>query len=122
MSHTTVLPAEPGSARLARDVVRRMCADNDITADDVDTAVLLTSELVANAIRHAPRPSVLDASIRDRRLCVTVTDRSHRAPRIASPRSSTAEPGRGLVSKLAHRWGYEPTGTGKKVWFELDLE
>jgi anti-sigma regulatory factor (Ser/Thr protein kinase) len=121
MPNTTLLPPDAGSARLARDVVRRVCAEEDVARDDADTAVLLTSELVANAVLHAGGASVLTTSVRLGRLSVAVTDRSTRPPRVRRPRPSTTDSGRGLVlvQKLADRWGHTPTRTGKTVWFEL---
>jgi len=128
MSSSTILPPEPRSGRLARSAVRELCARGDVsvTADDVDTAVLLATELVSNAVLHARTSSVLDAAIQDGTLRVSVTDRSRELPKPATVTSPTAATGRGLllVSRLADRWGYRASRSGrplKSVWFELDV-
>jgi anti-sigma regulatory factor (Ser/Thr protein kinase) len=121
MSITTLLPADPGAARLARSAVRRLCGSSGIGSEDVDTAVLLTSELVTNAVLHGGGPSVLSARLLPGKLRVAVTDRSTRPPRVTPPESPTAGSGRGLVlvARLADKWGHARTRTGKTVWFEL---
>ncbi|MGW1398744.1 ATP-binding protein [Streptomyces sp. NPDC002405] len=88
--------------------------------------MLLLSELMTNAYRHAKAPG---REIRARcvlseegRLRVSVTDANDTlpTPREASPED---ESGRGLalVETLANDWGAEPreAGIGKTVWFEL---
>lgn len=51
---TVHLPALPSSAKAARALVRESCTAMDESAREV--AVLLTSELVTNALRHAAPP------------------------------------------------------------------
>ena len=93
----------------------------------LDEAVLATSELFANAVRHAgadPADSIaLVLEHTEDELRVTLSDPSPLLPR---PRTSgtAAESGRGLaiVAALADDWGTAPPdpGTpGKKVWFSL---
>jgi len=107
----------PGSARRR---VRRAVTDAG-HADLADTAEVLTSELVTNAVAHTGSDSV-DVSVEtDGVVRVTVSDASHDAalPREASPEETS---GRGLsmVAALAARWGIEfHRDDGKSVWFEL---
>jgi PAS domain S-box-containing protein len=88
-----------------------------------DTAVLLTSELVTNAVVHA-RSSVhvwvVLTSERQVRIDVVDSNPAPVAPRTAEP---GAESGRGLhlVEELADGWGSEPTAAGKRVWFLLPV-
>lgn len=116
------LPAAPTSGALARDVLRQLCAAADLSQDTCDTALLLTTELVTNAIEHGAAPAVLDASVLDQAVRVAVADASPSSPepRVAS---EFDERGRGLflVAALASRWGTEPRPGGKAVWFEMDL-
>ncbi|MGN6523062.1 MAG: SpoIIE family protein phosphatase [Actinomycetes bacterium] len=88
----------------------------------VATAVLLTSELVTNAIRYAPGPLELEVRLTHGRLRIHVRDE---LPAIPAPRrpGAYAESGRGLqiVEELSSRWGTIPHGHGKTVWFELDV-
>ncbi|MFE4969609.1 SpoIIE family protein phosphatase [Streptomyces sp. NPDC056660] len=84
-----------------------------------DTAELLVSEIVTNAVRHASRPISLRLLRTDVLRC-EVGDDVPQLPRLrrASPEE---EHGRGLflVNRLARRWGTTRLGTGKNVWFEL---
>ncbi|MGE7436129.1 SpoIIE family protein phosphatase [Kitasatospora sp. NPDC001175] len=100
----------------------------------VDTAELLASELVTNAIRHTDRDAMFTARLyreasRDggatgrARLRVEVEDESDLWPTRRTP-GEQASSGRGLmlVEALADGWGVEPRGTGKRMWFELSAE
>lgn len=97
-------------------------------ADIVDTAALLVSELVTNAIRYG-RPQVT-ARMRsaDRTIEVVVTDRGQAIPVApGGDRPDLLQPGgRGLfiVAELASDWGIDPLrpGPGKAVWFRLHQE
>jgi anti-sigma regulatory factor (Ser/Thr protein kinase) len=85
-------------------------------------AVTDVSELVTNAIVHAPAPGELRLSLLPDVLRVAVTDSGTGAP---EPRhaSSTREGGRGLylVNALTSAWGMEPLADGGKVvWAELN--
>lgn len=86
-----------------------------------EVASLLVSELVSNALLHAG--TELDVHLRraDGRLRVEVHDRSPRLPE-RKYYSTSSVTGRGLVfvSELSQAWGFEPTDSGKVVWFELD--
>jgi len=87
---------------------------------DVDTAVLLVSELVTNAVRHARPPCALVVTFGEDAVELSVEDGDTRAP---SARHAAAldENGRGLmlVSALADEWGVRPTPEGKATWFRL---
>ncbi len=85
-----------------------------------EVAVLLTSELTTNAVRHARTAFRVVVSCRPPDLVVEVADGSpdHPAPRLAPP---SAEGGRGLqlVQALARSWGTRPADQGKVVWFAI---
>ncbi|MFF3560660.1 ATP-binding protein [Streptomyces sp. NPDC002574] len=115
------LPAVADVRRLLRESLR----DWGVPAL-ADTAVLLTTELVTNALRHTDRGAVLTATFAPapaHRLRVEVRDFASRHPRLRSP-STHGTSGRGLqlVQSLADAWGVhaEGDGSGKVVWFELD--
>jgi PAS domain S-box-containing protein len=82
--------------------------------------VLLTSELITNAVVHAG--TVTDVTVRYDGHVVRVgaRDRSHATPAMSS-QSPEAEGGRGvwLVQSLASSWGVDPLPDGKRVWFEV---
>ncbi|MFI8190272.1 SpoIIE family protein phosphatase [Streptomyces sp. NPDC085946] len=97
-------------------------------ADIVDDAVVLTSELVTNAVVHAGTSADVLCLRSDDGVRVEVADRY---PEREVPLQSSAvlmsspdrEGGRGLqlCAALAGRWGVDYTPTHKTVWFRLDL-
>ncbi|MGW1069363.1 SpoIIE family protein phosphatase [Streptomyces aureus] len=97
-------------------------------ADIVDDAVVLTSELVTNAVVHAGTSADVLCLRSDDGVRIEVADRY---PEREIPLQATAvsmgspdrEGGRGLqlCAALARRWGVEYTPTHKQVWFQLDL-
>ncbi|MBJ3809639.1 ATP-binding protein [Streptomyces flavofungini] len=89
-----------------------------------ETAELLTSELVTNALVHTDREAILTATLGPRRLRVEVRDFVGRCPRPRVPENAEDTHGRGLllVQSLADTWGVRVHGVGKVVWFELDAE
>lgn len=92
--------------------------------DLVDTAGLLVSELVTNAVLHArAAPTVVVRLVRDL-LRIEVIDPSSRLPR-AKGYAVDSSTGRGLllVDRMAEAWGTEiRPGGGKVVWFELRVD
>ena len=115
------LPPTAESATVARWLVTDLLRSS-ADPDAVDTAALLTTELVSNAIRHTGDELSLTVRLEGGMLRVGVSDTSHRRPQLvqASTRDTS---GRGLhlVEALADRWGVDPDGRGlgKTVWFEL---
>jgi anti-sigma regulatory factor (Ser/Thr protein kinase) len=107
----------PRSPALARTLVRQALAD--CPSDVLDTAVLLTSELVTNAIRHAETEVVLTINLSPV-LWIGIEDTSSDS---ISGRlmNGDADNGRGLaiVEALAVSWGWGPTAGGKRIWFHL---
>jgi PAS domain S-box-containing protein len=97
-------------------------------ADIVDDAVVLTSELVTNAVVHAGTSADVLCLRTEDGVRVEVSDLypdrelpvQNAAVSMGSP---DREGGRGLqlCAALATRWGVEYTPTHKQVWFQLDL-
>ncbi|MFF8957240.1 SpoIIE family protein phosphatase [Streptomyces sp. NPDC014894] len=94
----------------------------------VDDAVVLTSELVTNAVVHAGTAADVLCLRSEDSVRVEVGDRypEREVPIQASGLTFAgldSENGRGLLlcSALASRWGVEYTPTHKQVWFQLDL-
>ncbi|MFF9623208.1 SpoIIE family protein phosphatase [Streptomyces griseosporeus] len=97
-------------------------------ADIVDDAVVLTSELVTNAVVHAGTHADVLCLRSEDGVRIEVSDRypereiplQGAAMTMSSP---DREGGRGLqlCAALAGRWGVEYTPTHKNVWFQLDL-
>lgn len=86
-----------------------------------DTAVLLVGELMANVALHASGGTDVVIALDPVRLRVEVHDGSRALPqRKHYSRTATTGRGLGLVERLSAGWGFEPTTSGKQVWFELD--
>ncbi|MFE5136856.1 SpoIIE family protein phosphatase [Streptomyces fagopyri] len=97
-------------------------------ADIVDDAVVLTSELVTNAVVHAGTSADVLCLRSDEGVRIEVADRypEREIPLQASAvnmGSPEREGGRGLqlCAALAGHWGVEYSPTHKQVWFQLDL-
>lgn len=108
----------PTAAAEARAEVRRQLEGWGL-AEQSETAELLVSELVTNAILHAAGRLRLTLFASHGVLRCEVSDASRRLPEVLS--AGTSESGRGifLVDALALRWGCHQDGPGKTVWFEL---
>ncbi|MFE1230508.1 SpoIIE family protein phosphatase [Streptomyces sp. NPDC059442] len=93
----------------------------------VDDAVVLTSELVTNAVVHAGTSADVLCLRSDDGVRVEVADRYPEREIPVQGGRTVAHPdrenGRGLLlcAALATRWGVEYTPTQKHVWFQLDL-
>ncbi|MBW5424047.1 ATP-binding protein [Streptomyces sp. BG9H] len=87
-----------------------------------DTAELLTSELVTNALVHTDHDAIVTATLGPRGLRVEVRDfvGRHPEPRAAEADDGTNGRGLVLVQSLADAWGVRAHGVGKAVWFELN--
>jgi serine/threonine-protein kinase RsbW len=122
-----LLEAQPFAARTGRRWVMEVIRDaGDLRQQDAELIELLAGELLANAVIHGPRAGRIwvEASREGSRVRVAVRDESSALPR-RTEASPTALGGRGvaLVDALATRWGVEQhDGTGKTVWFTLDLD
>ena len=90
-----------------------------------ETAVLLVSELVTNAVRHARggRAIALELRTEGSWLRIEVHDADPRWPRPRTP-AGFDESGFGfiLVDAMARKWGVRDTATGKAVWADLDIQ
>lgn len=87
-----------------------------------ETAELLTSELVTNAVQHGAGSVTLTLERRIDSLQVRVADDEPAPPQVQPDRPMSLG-GRGMrmVSSLAGAWGVSPRedGPGKIVWFRL---
>jgi PAS domain S-box-containing protein len=113
------LPAQPSSVGEARRLVRQSLADAG-RGDLVETAELLVSEVVTNALLHAGTPIDVALSVKENGLFVEVGDGS---PHLPSRRSyaAAARTGRGLLmlEQMVNDWGVLPNPPGKTVWFHV---
>lgn len=131
------LAVTPAAVRVARHWLagRLACASPPVGPDLIDTAVLVVSELVTNAVRAVggdpgypaagqaagPGRVAVGVAAGARLVRVEVHD-SARTPLPPSRRGAdTDETGRGLtvVDAVSLCWGWEPGPLGKVVWCEL---
>jgi anti-sigma regulatory factor (Ser/Thr protein kinase) len=120
-SVSVLLPSGAVAAAAARRHVRTAIESWGVPADPY-VAMLLTSELVTNAIRYADGSVRLFVTCSCDHLRVYVHDTSPDWPAsLAAP--ADAEDGRGLmlVDTLATEWGCYRTSGGKVVYFILAL-
>jgi anti-sigma regulatory factor (Ser/Thr protein kinase) len=108
--------------RAARKFVAAWWDDHGLCDEtDLGALLLLTSEIVTNAVRHADPPRTLLIEAEPGAVRVTVTDSSSRPPTPVKPAGTLREAGHGLgiVQTLSAAWGHEPTSSGKSVWFTV---
>lgn len=136
-SSTMVLPHGPAGVSAARQRLRKELYDRGTPGTVVDDAVLILSELLSNAYRHArpieslsagpglngtgPQPSIRAAwhLAEDGLLVLEVTDGGGPTRPMPSSPSLTARGGRGLgiVGSLALDWGVREDAPGEvTVW------
>ncbi|GHE04072.1 SpoIIE family protein phosphatase [Streptomyces alanosinicus] len=119
----SVAQDEPDRISEARQHLRELLHDWAET-EQVDSAVLLVSEMVTNVLVHTDADALLLAEVLGeagaRRLRVEVTDAGDDLPHRRRP-GELASSGRGLmlIELLADAWGVDPRGEGKSIWFEL---
>ena len=113
----------PMSAAVARRFVRSRLDELAVPEPPLEDAVLLTSELVTNALLHARTDLEVRLSTSRHRVRVEVHDGDKHRPR-ASSAPSDATSGRGLllVQHVADEWGIDRAVGGKAVWFEMVID
>ncbi|MBM9506758.1 ATP-binding protein [Actinacidiphila acididurans] len=88
-----------------------------------DTAALITTELVSNAIRHAKGEEMrVDVTrLTEQRVRVSVVDQDSTRPQMQEP-DPGGEGGRGLflVNAESSGWGVDVLPGGKRVWADLE--
>ena len=89
--------------------------------DRMDDALIVTTELVENVVKHTGNGGELQLSIRDGAVLIQVADSSSDLPEVQAEDFRRPD-GRGLrmVQVIADRWGSRPIAGGKVVWAELD--
>ena len=111
----------PGTAALGRAYVRAGLTELGLSPEAVEIAVLLASELVANAVLHGAPPITVQVHVRRDRIRISVADESPTLPvmRDADPSGGW---GMHLLERSAADWGLHEERVGKCVWFELLLD
>jgi anti-sigma regulatory factor (Ser/Thr protein kinase) len=117
------LAAHPGAVAQARRVTRTQLTGWALCEDTCDTAALVVSELVTNAIVHtASAQIVCELQDGDDLVRIAVRDEGC-APGEPhpSPQRPEEEHGRGLllIESLCRSWGAQPVGMGLLVWADV---
>jgi serine/threonine-protein kinase RsbW len=115
------LPCDSSAPQRARHALEPLAVIEPIR----DDALLITSELVSNAVRHSgcdPEEELeVVAELTSEAVLIAVTD-AGRSERTPARRAATRDGGFGLgiVEALARRWGAERRD-GLRVWAEIAL-
>lgn len=117
---------DPASAAVVRHELTADLTRLRVVPSCVDDVVLVASELVANAIRHAEPVSARKIDVtwdfEDDGIVIRVEDGTAEPPRRRS--TGTRQPdGRGMaiIEALASDWGVERTARGKRVWARVPV-
>jgi anti-sigma regulatory factor (Ser/Thr protein kinase) len=117
------LPASGQPVRLARQVTREVLPVWRLARAE-EVAVLLVSELVTNAVRHARSTDTITLELKALRGWLRIEAYRYR-PGLVVPRTpgefDESDFGSVLVDSLADKWGVRETVTGKTAWAELDV-
>jgi anti-sigma regulatory factor (Ser/Thr protein kinase) len=126
------LEGDPQAAGAARLFARSTLFDWDMDAL-VDSAAVIVSELVSNAMRYgltnpqnppvSSQPVWLGLLLQEKTVLCAVSDPSPEVPVVKEP-DYLAESGRGLhiIDSLSDAWGWtSPDHAGKTVWAEVGL-
>ncbi|MGW7055986.1 ATP-binding protein [Streptomyces sp. NPDC054887] len=116
--HGWCIAQGPGAFGHARDLARETLEAWSWPAERVDVVVLLVSELVTNAHRHAGTDAWLKLDPTEDGVRLTVRDASPRPPSRRVPDLDGGVGGFGLhiLDRLTSRWGVETHTDGKYVW------
>jgi transcriptional regulator with XRE-family HTH domain len=116
------LAANDLAPKTAREAISFVAAD--LPREILESARLLTSELVTNSVRHGPnnRDATVGLAVTVERSMLRV-DVADDSPVGARPRAPGEDGGFGLtiVAAFASRWGARREGARNVTWFELDL-
>lgn len=108
------------ASRQARAFLRDTVQD-EVDGELLQDALLVTSELVTNAVMHAGTASELEIRLDEGTLELRVSDGDPRTPVRRRLLGGPAAQGRGLalLNSLSERWGVDQRVDGKTVWAVL---
>jgi hypothetical protein len=120
-SHTQrLLIPTPTAASAARQIAIQTLVDWELS-HLIQTCVIVTSELAANAVQHAESSFRLTLSRDATSLRIAVEDAVRCVPTANSHPDMSERSGLGKVQSIASDWGCDVTPAGKTVWAELPI-
>lgn len=121
------VPGRPEQVSQARSFVAGLAGQSACGAGAADTAALLTSELVTNAMLHTNSGTadgtvtIVVVDVADGLMVEVIDDGApDHGPEVQGDRYAAHGHGLFLVEQLAARWGYLRDVAGTTVWFQLD--
>lgn len=114
------MPAMADSVNLARQQVSDfLCNEGSI---DLDHALAVTSELVANSVVHAATELQVVLERWQYMVKVVVEDFDNQIP-VMKSLDVALDSGRGMhiIDQFADLWGYELTESGKRIWAGFNI-
>lgn len=117
---TLDLTMEPSDTATTRHAVADVLTPAGVPQELVSDILLVTSELVANAVEHGGGPGALRLALADHRVSLAVRDGGAGRPRL-QPSGVLTERGRGLllVDALTHEWVTVENEHGKEIRAEF---
>ncbi len=124
MTTEWVLPEDLTAAAAARGHVTDVLTAVGVTDEALDDAVLVASELAANAARHGRPPFTLRVELFDGQVRITVGDHGQPGEPTFVDADTEAGHGRGmaLVKAVSSTIGWARAGARLDVWADLDLK
>lgn len=123
-AYTATFSREHATVPAARQMVALALREWDLEVL-ADEATLVCSELVTNAIVHATSPCLRLTVTRrgEKRVKISVADRSRVGPTKRLCVAGSDEQGRGLiiVDRVSQMWGVDFMRWGKRVWAFLEV-
>jgi anti-sigma regulatory factor (Ser/Thr protein kinase) len=114
------MPAMTESVNVARQQVTDFLRNEDTI--DLDHAIAVTSELVANSVVHAATELQVVLERWQYMVKVVVEDLNNQLPVMRSL-DVAVDSGRGMhiIDEYADLWGYELTENGKRIWAGFNI-
>ena len=123
MGHELILALSPDAPRQIRRSLDRYIGL--LQQSLLDDLILVSSELVSNAVQHSGRPEGDPINYRltvfPKTILVEVADRGVGTGQLR-PTTGTPPSGLGLVELLSDRWSGSAQADTFNVWLEIDIE
>jgi len=125
-SHILLLPSSAQAVATARSEVAEFLRTRGVDAAVIDDSVVIISELVTNAVRHAA-PGVraklrMECTVGPDGLCLEVSDGGSSAGPPLHERGAVGGRGLFIVAALADSWSFHRTDAGTVVTAQLVVD